>query len=202
MEAPKALQGPPSFFKRKYIVDPKLQITILLSSLGYVVFFIIILAFVLFMPLLMQVNQLNHSTWRNSEAARHILYLHRWLWPACLLGLTIIAIHSIGVSHRIAGPLYRFRRVFAAMRDGTIPKPTSLRKGDLLHTEMDAVNDMLKSLRSRVGEIEDAQRALSETIDACKRECCAGGEFLLRLDQIKSRSEELAEKLSRLRYEQ
>lgn len=198
----KAFTGHPNFFKRKYIVDPKLQITILVSSLGYVVFFMIILAVALFMPLLMQMNQLHPNAWRSSEAAKHLVYLHQWLWPACLIGLIIVAIHSIGVSHRIAGPLYRFRNVFAAMGDGVIPKPTRLRKGDLLHSEMDAVNDMLESLRSRIRDIEHAQRSLSDTIDTCKRECRAGGEFLLQLDQIKSRSEQLAEKLSHLKYEE
>lgn len=190
------------FFRRhKYLVDWKLQVTLLLISIGYILFFIAILVAVLFLPLVVRLNSGGETAWQGYEAASQVLFLHKRLWIAFIPGLLAIAIHSIATSHRIAGPLYRFRQVMASMRDGTIPKSARLRKGDFLQREMKAINEMLESLCLRLSDINKAEASLSECIKDCVQKPGDRQELISRLDQIKQRSDNLAEKISHLKYE-
>jgi hypothetical protein len=189
------------FRRRKYMVDWNLQMSLLFISLGYVAFFMMILIAALFTPLLLQMNRVDQADSQVSEAARHILFLHQKLWPAFVLGLVAVAIHSIRTSHRIAGPLYRFRLAFASMRDGTIPKPVKLRQGDFLNSDMKAVNEMLESLRSRIADIQKTEASLSEAIDGCKFNSGNQRELVSRLDHINVEAKRLSAQVSRFKYE-
>jgi len=62
-------------------------------------------------------------------------------------------VHSILTSHRIVGPLYRFRVVFSEVKAGNLVPWVGLRRRDLLIKEADALNEMLVSLRDRVSRI-------------------------------------------------
>jgi methyl-accepting chemotaxis protein len=147
--------------RRKMIVDTKLQFRLLLVSLGYLVFYISVLTLALFVPLMFQLNAAGPNTSESLETATSILYLHQHFWPISLLSLVVIVLHSILTSHRIAGPLFRIRRVVELVRDGTIPGPARLRKGDLLQPEMRLVNEMLESLQHRIETIYAAQETLA-----------------------------------------
>jgi len=65
------------------------------------------------------------------------------LWPAVLVVFIILSIHSILVSHRIAGPLYRFRQTFQQIIAGDISKMARIRKGDLLANEQEKIAEMM-----------------------------------------------------------
>jgi methyl-accepting chemotaxis protein len=188
------------FRRRKYLINLKLQATLLLVSLSYIAFFIVTLIAALFMPLLNQLHQANQPAWQISEASRQVLFLHGRLWPAFVPGLIAVAIHSISTSHRIAGPLYRFRHVFASIQNGTIPSSARLRKGDLLQSEAKAMNGMLESLRLRLISIHNAEASLSEAIKECSH---IGGpcELVSQLDQIRLMNDRLAEQISLLKIE-
>jgi nitrogen fixation/metabolism regulation signal transduction histidine kinase len=56
---------------------------------------------------------------------------------------------AVRFTHRVVGPLVRFRRAFEAIRDGEDVAPVQLRKDDLLHELKDEFNQMLHSLESR-----------------------------------------------------
>jgi hypothetical protein len=95
------------------------------------------------------------------------LYLHKHFWPAALLALVIILFHSLRVSHRIAGPLYRFNTIFATLQQGILPKPTHLRHGDYLMPHMETINGALQALRAHVGDLQAAQSQLHDAIHDC-----------------------------------
>jgi len=141
--------------RRTFIVNYKLQLSILLTSLGYVGFLILVVSMALFTPLVLQLRHPDYNSTETADAALQILYLHETYWLPVLLTLVAIALHSVSTSHRIAGPLYRFRRICDAMIAGVLPKPVALRKGDYLGPEMDAANGMLDAWR---GLIAGAQR--------------------------------------------
>lgn len=56
---------------------------------------------------------------------------------------------AVVFTHRIVGPLVRFRRVCQAIRDGEPAVLVKLRKGDFLQELKDEFNDMLKALEQR-----------------------------------------------------
>jgi hypothetical protein len=189
------------FRRRKYIIDSRLQLKILVISLCYVLFFFIVLIVSLYSPLIPRLNRTAYSTWESVEAAKQILFLHKQLWPASLLGLIAISIHSIITSHRIVGPLYRFRRILTLLRNGIISRPVILRRRDFLKTEMKAVNDMLESLHLRFSEIKTAEFELSKAIEACNYNSGSPNEISTQMAQIRVLRDQLSEKISGLKHE-
>jgi hypothetical protein len=148
--------------RRTFVVNRQLQFSILLTSLSYVLLLVVVVSTALFAPLVLQLSQPDKNSTETSDAALQILYLHETYWLPLLLTLLAIALHSVATSHRIAGPLYRFRRVCEAMASGVVPRPVTLRKGDKLKAELDAVNAMLETWRTMVAEAKRHGATLHE----------------------------------------
>lgn len=64
-------------------------------------------------------------------------------------------------SHRIGGPLYRFRANLETIAEGDLTRTTRLREGDELRSLSDAMNGMTESLLVRVSAAKEAQAELS-----------------------------------------
>jgi hypothetical protein len=150
--------------RRKIIIDRAMQFSLLAISLSYVLFFVMVLALALFAPLVWRLNDPALPSSESAEAARGFLYLHHNFWPPVFLTFVVITLHSIRTSHKIAGPLFRFRKVFEAIKNGSIPAAKCLRKEDYLHGESFAMGEMLESLRARIKGIQEAQADLCRTI--------------------------------------
>jgi hypothetical protein len=74
-------------------------------------------------------------------------YLPVWI---CLLALApVMVLDAIGFTHRLVGPLVRFRQVFQDVANGVPVRPIKLRSGDHLGELRDDVNRMLESLHRR-----------------------------------------------------
>jgi len=72
------------------------------------------------------------------------------------LGLT-----GIIVTHRVVGPAYRMRRLFAHVGEGKLEITTGIRKGDELQELYHSFADMVESLRDqRAEEIEQLEETL------------------------------------------
>ncbi len=71
-------------------------------------------------------------------------------WTAVFL--LIIASLSIFVSHKIAGPVYRFERLARVITKGDLTQSVRLRSGDELRELQDAFNSMTDSLRRMVSK--------------------------------------------------
>jgi hypothetical protein len=89
---------------------------------------------------------------------QQILDLHTRLWPVVFTSLVSVFLSSWLLYRRMASPLVRFVRIFDGVRAGQVPEPITLRAGDYLRREAEALNAMLAALRAR----EDELRALRE----------------------------------------
>jgi hypothetical protein len=150
--------------RRRYIVNPRLQYGLLLTSLAHVGFLALVVSLALFAPLVLELRRPDWNAPETTIAALQLLYLHETYWIPMLIALVAIGLHSVSVSHRIAGPIYRFRRVCEAMTAGTIPGPVTLRRGDQLTPELDDVNAMLAAWRERIVVIQREAAALREAL--------------------------------------
>jgi methyl-accepting chemotaxis protein len=191
------------FRRRKFIVNRKLQYHFLMISLLYASFFACSIAAFLFIPLIIQLHSLDPMSADASQPALEFLYLHANYWPAVIISFAIIALHSIATSHKVAGPLYRFSRIFNAIKRGCLPKPIRLRKGDYLQDEMEQLNQMIGSLRTRLEEIRKAQADLCFALSAYCQDI--DGELSEEqrelLKELESKGRILKEKLSGLEIE-
>jgi methyl-accepting chemotaxis protein len=155
--------------RRKYIIDRRLQFRLLFYSVGYILFYIVAIGAGLFVPLMIQLSNADQTSPEALVVATNFLYLHYHFWPVALLSVIVVALHSILTSHRIAGPLYRFRRIFQDLKEGTIPEVVHLRRRDLLQSEMQSINEMLDGLRTRISGIQRAEELLGQSIAECER---------------------------------
>lgn len=64
-----------------------------------------------------------------------------------ILTLVLIAAFGIFFLHRVAGPVYRFRRTLLRLNDGEIPSPVQLREGDFFSETAVEVNRLIQRTR-------------------------------------------------------
>jgi hypothetical protein len=190
--------------RRKFIVNQQVQYSLLFISLCYVLCFVIVLSASLFLPPILELGRVDPLSHRANEAAGKLLFLHSNFWPVALLSMFLIALHSIYTSHKIAGPIYRFHRIFESIGKGKLPKPARLRKGDYLRKEMEAVNQMVEALRTGVMEVQETQKILSASVrEYCEMEVeASAAQYRERFRDLKVKGDQLEIALAKFEIEQ
>jgi methyl-accepting chemotaxis protein len=183
--------------RRKYVIRPKFQGLLMILSISYVIFFCAVIGTYLFIPLMMELDRSDIGSDQALVAAKRILYLNEKLWPALLFSFLAIACHSIYTSHKIAGPLYRFNFIFKAIKEGTVPSPIQVRKGDYLYQEMENINQMLEQLRDKMTELQEAQAELNRSIINAKDTVHPSSmdEFIKKMENLAEQGRKLEEKV-------
>lgn len=187
------------FRRRKFIVNRDLQITLLGNSFLYVLLFVAVIGVVFFVPLLAGLTETESASERTVQVGNQIRYLYTYFWPAVSLAMILIFLHSIRASHKIAGPLYRFKLVLEALKEGEISSPISIRKGDYLHPEAELINQVLQSLRQNLEGLQQAQAQLNQALSEYRREL---GQNLSTEEEerVRDLTEKAALLADRLRY--
>ena len=151
--------------RRKFIVDKSLQIRLLLYNGIYFMVIVLAIGIALFLPLYFEFTNPNLTTAQLVEVANRVLYLHNKLWTVILAVFAILGIHSILISHRIAGPLYRFRMTFQDIIDGNLSRFIRIRKGDYLVNDQTKIEEMIHMLISKLNMIKGEQSSIEKTLD-------------------------------------
>jgi methyl-accepting chemotaxis protein len=150
--------------RRQYFIDKQLQtkyivLTILLLVI-YTFLFVVILIFPYIVPLTLEA-----PLEEQAEAARMLLTLHKSIWPALGLVMLIMSSASIFITHKIAGPVYRFRKVLAEVSDGNLDISIKLRDKDDLKDLADDFNLVINDLRGVVETLRDDYETMSSCIN-------------------------------------
>jgi len=88
------------------------------------------------------------------------------------------------VSHRIAGPLYRFETTLKQLQAGDMTTNVNLRKKDQLGEVQAELNVLIRSLDSRLGEIKNELNALEKLL-ARRQDPAAAEEIKTKIDKIR-----------------
>lgn len=141
--------------RRRFFID-RLQSRLMLIHLAYSALIVILFGGVLFLPLIIELRSMTEFTTRNHELSQIFLSFHEQFWPAAAVLLVLMTVHWTIITHRIVGPLYRFRRVFDAVREGDLAVPATIRKHDYLRDESEHLQAMVAALRERIIDIRDS----------------------------------------------
>jgi len=155
-----------SYRRKRYIVDRKLQFRLLIYNGVYFLIITMAIWAGLFLPLALDLSNPNLSISEQGEVAGKILYLHSRLGPILLIVFLILSIHSVIVSHRIAGPLYRFKATFNQVAQGDLSRVVAIRKGDLLVNEQTKIEEMIGALSSRLKNIKKEHAAMEQALQS------------------------------------
>ncbi len=160
--------------KRTRILIDRFQYRLLLINILYSIAILLIFAAALFLPLILQLNNETISIIEQADAASQFLSLHARVWPAIFVVFVLLATHSIFVSHRLVGPLYRFRRIFRTVVQGDLTVRANLRKHDYLGKESDVLNEMIGNLQSRVKGMKEHYEEVRARMIALERAIASG----------------------------
>ena len=80
--------------------------------------------------------------------------VNKSLLPKIAVLIVVIFLAGILISHRIAGPMYRFEKSAEAIRDGDLSVNFNIRKTDEMHEMAVTLEEMAESLRKDMGEIK------------------------------------------------
>ncbi len=164
----------PQWLKRKRFLLDRFQYRLLALNLIYFFTILMVTAGFLFIPLMVKLDSSGLSLVEQEEVASLILSLHTRLWPAMAIVFVLLAIHSVATSHRIAGALYRFRKVFDEVAGGNLTVRATLRKKDYLDNEAASINRMIEGLGARVTGLSEECAALQATLAACAAKAQGG----------------------------
>jgi hypothetical protein len=151
--------------RRHFVVRRGLQMRLLGGSIVELLVFGLLIGGTLMTPLLVAMISPDLSSPKTYESAQRLLFLNSRFWPALGLALTIVVLHSVRTSHRIAGPLFRLGRTLEAVAAGKIPDDVKLRHGDFLKEDAARLNLVLGELRRRRKALSEARCSLRRLRD-------------------------------------
>lgn len=143
-----------TFIQRRYLLWDTVQPRFLAVSVAHQSLVFLTFAGSLFIPLMVKLHDTPLSSPEAGSIGYQFTILHDSIWPAFPIALLLILIHSVFFSHRIAGPLYRFRNVFKAISQGNLMVETKLRTHDYLKQEAESLEEMVGELRSKLMNIK------------------------------------------------
>lgn len=178
---------------RRHFLWNTVQPRFLSLSLLYVVVVIAAVSGALFLPLMLQLEHLPLSSVEAQRVADQFELLHSRFWPAVAVVSLLLIVHGVFFSHRIAGPLYRFRRIFQSVAGGDLTVRTSIRKSDYLHAEAQCLGEMVNALREKIGLIEARHAEMASQLERLKEAAARGAlrEVEQETDRLRATVEQL-----------
>ena len=93
---------------------------------------------------------------------------------------------TLVISHKLSGPLYRFKKAMLALGEGDLSTEFKIRNNDQLKELADGLNIMIKKLREEIGVLKNNFGLLKEKIDSVP-----DGQRSSSLDELKKISEDI-----------
>ncbi len=157
-------KGRPSFFRRTFLIERSYQIKFILKIVSFVAFATIITGVVTYFL-------------TNEELERSFYSIHyqiKNVWQILLPAVVIISFITTAIvaffttfislyeSHKIGGPLFRFKKSLKEIGTGDLSVVTKLRASDELQELTDNINTMTANLKEKVIRIDKDYDALKE----------------------------------------
>ncbi|MFQ5752163.1 MAG: hypothetical protein ACE5HI_09225, partial [bacterium] len=131
--------------RQKKYIDRQTQGRVALIVVLNAFFYFFLLALLIFAPLAFQIYT-DSITPETQEAANAFLTFHKYFWPAVSVLLVVIGFHSISISHKMVGPVYRFKETLKGIQKRDLSKIITLRDGDFFIDLMREINKTTVSL--------------------------------------------------------
>ena len=182
-----------TFFQRRHLIVDRFQYRLIAISAVHFGLVLLVFMVAMLLPLMLQLDNPAASYIEKREAADVLLFFNEQLWLPLGAVFLLLTVHSLFVSHRIAGPLYRFRMVFKALAGGNFSIRANIRKHDYLQTDAGALNEMIVALETRIRGLEDQAQQLKENTAQLKQAVGSGatGEVKKALERVEFRVEGL-----------
>ena len=157
--------------RRIYIVDPEFQYGIIRKiSMMAVLIIVMSLGFLAIVHQLygdVQVGVVQPDPFNAAGSVAALpadATLLQLIWPVLLVCMAVALVFTfffgIVISHRMAGPVYRIRKMLDKMAQGDLSEQVRLRKKDDFNALAESLNGLIKSWRRNVEELKGILRDL------------------------------------------
>jgi general secretion pathway protein G len=153
--------------RRKRLIVEGFHAQFVAVQLAWFAILLIVLVGALFAPWVHRLQSDNLAD--RVAAADQFLTLHQVVWPSFVGVMAAAAAVVISMTHRVAAPLYRFRRVFAQVGEGKLNMRVTLRRRDYLTREASELDAMVERLRTQVREAQTAVDAAAGQLGRMSR---------------------------------
>lgn len=150
------------FLRRRYLVR-SFQYRLILFQALYFALLCSVVYFRGVLPLLDGVRD-QGLTSGETDSAKSLLFFDRNVFPVLVPMVLVLFGHAVFISHRIAGPLYRFTAVLRAIATGDLSMRVRIRPGDYLQEEAREFDAAVASLRERVASAQTRARTLDQAL--------------------------------------
>jgi len=142
------------FGRRQYIVDKRSQIYLAVLLVFYLVIYSLALLAIILGPSALVFTS-ESTPWAEKLAtSREFLSLGEKVVPAVSVIALLLAVHFILITHRLFGPLFRFRRVLRQWGEGEWPRPFKARPKDFHQEVFEDFNKATVSLKGDFGQVK------------------------------------------------
>lgn len=152
-------------WRRRYLIDTHAQGRFLTTTLLYLVIYSFFLIIILVFP---GIETLRIEGWSAVEANfsgdRGSFIIDRLL-PALFLFMILVALHSLIMTNRIFGPLYRIEKRMIDMADGDLKSMLHFRKNDFLRGLDITINRAISAVGENIDEIIANHDHLDQQLD-------------------------------------
>ena len=187
--------------RRAFRVTSSLQYRFFAISISYGFIIACFFAIAVFVPDMIEMRDQSLNPAIRGIAASRVLSKNLWVWPAILSLIIVLGLHSFFMFKKIAGPLYRFRWIFEELGGGNLQLHFKLRKKDYLHTEEEALNDMIKILCERLGNVKQSTEGVVKSIGDLEQTVRKGSEWTdSQIDLLRAHRKELEKLFEDLQY--
>lgn len=139
------------FKRRRFYVHPIQKRYAFLAATLLITYTFLIILFLLLPPAIKLIS--GQSLEEKAQAAMQYIILGERIWPAITISISILAIISFYITHKLAGPIYRFEKTAKDVIDGDLSLRIRLRKKDDLKELANLFNRLLEKLDNSLREI-------------------------------------------------
>jgi methyl-accepting chemotaxis protein len=142
------------FARRNYLVDKRSQIYLAVLLVFYLVIYSLALLAIILGPSALVFTS-ESAPWAEKVAtSREFLLLGEKVVPAVSVIALLLAVHFILITHRVFGPLFRFRRVLCKWGEGEWPQLFKARPKDFHQEVFEDFNKATVSLKGDFGQVK------------------------------------------------
>ncbi len=158
----------PNFSRKNYFIKKDFQGKFVLSYFLFVIFGSIIFVGILslFSADSLTIVYENHDLQLGKTSAVLLKNILSAQWAFIVFGGLLVVIASILLTHRVAGPIYRFEKALDEMQKGNFNVSTTLRDKDEGHELAGKINEFNLALSAKLENMISLNRALDNEFAA------------------------------------
>lgn len=152
--------------RRRILVDGKFQLGVSLQIIGYVYLYLVVFA------LLANFNAIRTVIFEGANEEKYVeavsrltIFVQVFVLPLVFTFLCM-CLHGLLFSHRIAGPIYRFKESLKRVRSGDLAATVRIRDDDYFTDLCEEMNAVIERLRGDLSNFREASRELADQGEA------------------------------------